>query len=412
MNSNLIDVVISFTAISTLMVFIHAVFADKLSPKIRYQLWGLIPIGLVVPYVSLPNWFASVTQGQSIQRYIVENTLPAQSVGVEVLLAIWGAGSILLLSYWLILHAKLRGDTRGFSAYQDELPVTIPTPLQVYQSSEAYSPMLLGLLKPKLVIPEHFFETYNSEQQALILEHELYHYQRNDLAWNMLGLLLLALFWFHPLAWLSFKRFRQDQEISCDHAVLARKHITSRINYSKALLVAAETSPPLAFAQLSFNEYGDKHVMFERIKQIKANNTTSKIVLAAVLTGTITLMSAVSYAGNKHENVAKQDSALDTVSPIERIEPKYPLQAAEDGIEGSVVLKFDISPVGDVKNVSVMQAEPKKVFDKVAKIALRQWKYAPTTSGAKNQLVQLDFALDHNTTHVFKNLTETILVTK
>ena len=412
MNSSAIDMLISFTASSALLLCIHQFLAHKINARLRYPLWFAIPLAVIVPFISLPNWFAQVTQGQSIQRYFVENTLPAQFQWFEILMTIWLIGSIALFAYWLIVHIKLRQNSHGLIADHQQLPIEIPRHLKVYRSSEAYSPMLLGIIEPKLVIPEHFFDVYNAEQQALILEHELCHYQRHDLVWNMLGMALLVLFWFHPLAWLSFKKFRQDQEISCDHAVLARKHITSRINYSKALLVAAETSPPLAFAQLSFNEYGDKHVMFERIKQIKANTTSSKVVVAAVLTTTMTLMSAVSYAGKSLEHEVKINNAKESISPIKRIEPKYPIKAAEEKIEGSVVLKFDITAAGDVNNVSVLQAEPKKIFDKVAKVALRQWKYAPTDGGAKNQLVQLDFAMDHNSTHVFKNLTETILVTK
>lgn len=86
-------------------------------------------------------------------------------------------------------------------------------------------------------------------------------------------------------------------------------------------------------------------------------------------------------------------------TPIVRIEPKYPVQAARDGKEGWVRLSFTINEVGGVEDVEVIDAEPKRVFDREAKRALRKWKYKPNILDGKptkqfNMKVQLDFKLD------------------
>jgi protein TonB len=88
-------------------------------------------------------------------------------------------------------------------------------------------------------------------------------------------------------------------------------------------------------------------------------------------------------------------------TPIVRIEPKFPTKAARDGIEGWVQLKFDINELGAVENVTVTNAEPKRVFDREAKKALRKWKYKPKVVDGKAQRqvglqVQLDFKLGGN----------------
>ncbi|GIU31021.1 protein TonB [Shewanella colwelliana] len=86
-------------------------------------------------------------------------------------------------------------------------------------------------------------------------------------------------------------------------------------------------------------------------------------------------------------------------TPIVRIEPQYPIAAARDGKEGWVQLSFTINELGGVEDVKVIKAEPKRVFDKEAKRALKKWKYKPKIVDGKalkqpGMTVQLDFKLD------------------
>jgi protein TonB len=85
-------------------------------------------------------------------------------------------------------------------------------------------------------------------------------------------------------------------------------------------------------------------------------------------------------------------------APIVRIPPDYPPQAARDGKEGWVRLSFTINEVGGVEDVEVLDADPKRIFDRNAKRALRKWKYRPqiVDGVAQKQFgleVQLDFKL-------------------
>ncbi|MCJ8320276.1 MAG: energy transducer TonB [Colwellia sp.] len=85
-------------------------------------------------------------------------------------------------------------------------------------------------------------------------------------------------------------------------------------------------------------------------------------------------------------------------TPIVRIEPKYPIQAARDGKEGWVKLSFSINKIGGVEDVKVIEAKPKRVFDKEAKRALRKWKYKPNVVDGVPQkqtglTVQLEFTM-------------------
>jgi periplasmic protein TonB len=86
-------------------------------------------------------------------------------------------------------------------------------------------------------------------------------------------------------------------------------------------------------------------------------------------------------------------------TPIVRIEPRYPVQAARDGLQGWVRLRFTIMEDGSVDEVEVIEAEPRRVFDREAIRALRRWKYSPKVVDGKpmrqpGMQVQLDFTLD------------------
>uniref|UniRef100_A0A486XW34 Protein TonB n=1 Tax=Rheinheimera sp. BAL341 TaxID=1708203 RepID=A0A486XW34_9GAMM len=85
-------------------------------------------------------------------------------------------------------------------------------------------------------------------------------------------------------------------------------------------------------------------------------------------------------------------------TPLVRVEPRYPTEAALDGISGWVQLAFSIDTSGSVTDVSVIAAEPARVFDREAIRALKRWKYQPKIVDGvaviqPNMQVQLDFTL-------------------
>ncbi|MFC3052419.1 energy transducer TonB [Kordiimonas pumila] len=64
--------------------------------------------------------------------------------------------------------------------------------------------------------------------------------------------------------------------------------------------------------------------------------------------------------------------------PIVRVNPAYPPRAAKQGISGWVVLEFDVDPMGMVQNTTVIDAEPKTMFNNSALKAIAKFRYKPT----------------------------------
>lgn len=65
------------------------------------------------------------------------------------------------------------------------------------------------------------------------------------------------------------------------------------------------------------------------------------------------------------------------IVPIVRVNPQYPIRAADRGIQGWVQVQFTISAAGTVKNPVVVEAEPATIFNRAALRAIRKWKYSP-----------------------------------
>jgi len=69
--------------------------------------------------------------------------------------------------------------------------------------------------------------------------------------------------------------------------------------------------------------------------------------------------------------------------PMVIINPRYPRKASMEGIEGWVKFKFTISPDGSPKDVELVDAQPRRIFERDARRAIYKWKFKPKVVDGK-----------------------------
>ena len=140
-----------------------------------------------------------------------------------------------------------------------------------HAASARHGPVLLGLFRPRVVVPADFTARYSLDEQALIIAHERQHAARRDPAANALLVVLQSAFWFNPLMHVAASRFRFDQELACDSAVMAR-HGAARQAYAAAML-KTQAAGALALATCHWQS---SHPLKERIMQLKKSTSTPR----------------------------------------------------------------------------------------------------------------------------------------
>ncbi|HEY0180231.1 MAG TPA: M56 family metallopeptidase, partial [Dokdonella sp.] len=175
-----------------------------------------------------------------------------------VLLGLWIAGVALTLFAFVAAERRYRrrlGRVRAHGA------------ARVVRGGVDDGPALVGAVRPRVVLPCDFGARYTPPQRRLILAHERTHLGRGDTRINAFVAALRCLNWFNPLIHFAAAKFRLDQELACDAAVIARfPH--ERRHYAEAMLSAqlagaARPAPPAGCG------WPSGHPLKERIAMLK-----------------------------------------------------------------------------------------------------------------------------------------------
>ena len=234
-------------------------YALWLLPLVRLL---LPPLPALAPDLSLPSLAILIPAAEETAESLPQASGAAQ--WVPLLLALWIAGAAAFLIYQFLLYrgflTRLSLASRSAGAYRG---------LPLIESGAVDGPIAVGLLDRRIVVPDDFLVRYSADERRLAAEHEYVHHRRGDIWWNLAALLVLALNWFNPVAWIAFIAFRADQELACDAAVAARTGPSERHDYARALVKSASRPGLIAACPLN---HADQ--LKRRLKMLKDHRTT------------------------------------------------------------------------------------------------------------------------------------------
>ena len=164
--------------------------------------------------------------------------------------AIWLTGVGCMALYMALSLLRMRWRLRAAPRIQDN----------VYRCTDWSTPFVLGVLAPRIYVPE----TVSEQDFPQVLAHERCHIRRWDHVWKPLAFLLLAVNWFNPVLWAAYVLLGRDMERACDEMVLKNADAAQRAAYSRALVACAAQPKMAAVCPLAFGEVAVK----ERVKNV------------------------------------------------------------------------------------------------------------------------------------------------
>lgn len=321
------------------------------------SLWGLVALRLICPF-SIESALSLIPSGQPLPDEIIYTANPAIDSGISaidnainpilsqsmapsefvsanptqiwsfIFSQIWILGMVIMLLYALMSYLLLRHRMAAATILRDNIK----------QSERVDTPFVLGFLRPTIYLPYSIDES----DFAHVVAHEQAHIQRRDHWWKPLGFLLLSVYWFNPLLWLSYALLCHDIESACDEKVIREMDRENLRAYSTALLNCSIHRRSIAACPLAFGE-GDVKKRVTRIMYYK--KPTFWIVLTAVAASVVV---AVCFLTNPK----------DTTQPQEGQEPETHMEMTNPGDAAKVI------PLSPEEIEEVNKAFDPYVYDK------------------------------------------------
>lgn len=311
----------------------------QFSPTWQYVLWVGVLLVMVVPIsVKVPALVQPLQEKQVVQTVPLpaEQTMTEQPVPVDTVEA--PAGEILpftgetalppvpwwdvLAVLWVLgalgsLGYRLTGYFR-FSRYirRTGKPMElagVPKRLRVCKTSAAVSPMVMGIFRPVLILPE---TALTESRLPYVLRHELVHYRRGDIFWRWLAVLATSIHWFNPVVYVAAAQMQEACEISCDWCVVRSMEQAKRDDYMRVileLLAEAMAKKQILTTQMA----SEKKQLQRRFTMIRNQKPVGmKKLLLSVCVGTALLGAAWLTGCTLRETYVTKEPAVETADEI------------------------------------------------------------------------------------------------
>jgi beta-lactamase regulating signal transducer with metallopeptidase domain len=240
-----------------------------------------ITLGLTAPvHTAADAWAPTAGGSLTIAPEVLAVAVLAWLVGV----AFFG---IRLIGGWVVARRLTRRAVQPASDHIQAVArqladrLAINRAVAILQSSAVIVPVMVGWLKPAVILPVAALAGLSPSQLEALLAHELAHVRRQDYLVNLLQSVAEALLFYHPAVWWLSHRVRADRELCCDDLAVS---VCDPLVYATALTdLAAMTSPGLALAATDGDLLGRVRRILGQSEVVPTMRAGAMPVLALVL---------------------------------------------------------------------------------------------------------------------------------
>ena len=221
---------------------------------------------------------------------------------------IWLAGAVVFLApvpivLWRLRRLRRTGlpwpslqqQTRALAAERG-----INRPVELMRHEHVPGPITFGVMRPVVMMPADADDWPEADVRRAIV-HELEHVQRRDWLILLAARGICACYWFHPLAWVAWRKLSLEAERSCDDAVVLKEE---RTDYAEQLVMlaqrlsATEEAPMLGMANRSDLSMRVSAVLDDRQRRGRAGFGLVTIAVGAAALVVLTIAPVRAVATN------------------------------------------------------------------------------------------------------------------
>lgn len=287
-----VETLVATTLLMGVVLLIRGPMSRAFGARAAFALWFAPLLRAILPPVPVPVpvaapmpevWIEVGTMAATAAQVVPPAPIPLN----YLLLALWIGGAVSFLAWQVIAyHFFLARALRG--AKRLAQPASYGA--MVLVSPYVTGPAATGLLVRRIFVPMSFEHHLTPEEQRLALAHEALHHRRGDLWASAAAVILLAMHWFNPIAYLAHRAFRRDLEAACDATLLRQCGAAVRERYARTILrCVAQPMPQPSCALTHIDELKGRLDMLNldhgRIRRLTGNSLAAAFAGGSLLLG-------------------------------------------------------------------------------------------------------------------------------
>lgn len=360
----MIRYVIGISIVSLTLIVIRSVAQKRISRRLQYALWLLIPIYMAVyPFFSIGVTLPEMPVYHTVQENPNDSGIPVMSDAEPVPLGGYDAADTVTppartinwpktaenISWFVtgILIALIAVYNFIFALWSKRRRSFIETDpisgLRVYRTDIRTAPYLLG----KGIYLNDSISDGTKKKYAIC--HEYCHYKHGDPLWMALRLVVIAINWYNPLVLCACALALRDCETACDEAVLDLVGEERNVEYGKVLLSLASDSVSEKHVPgiMATMKGRSRKIMKERIENIKTPIINTKQAVISVISIALIATGCSLIEFNEPEGSVVSEPVVTETSEIP-VESQDVPEVTED--TSTVVYSWRLPDVGELSD--------------------------------------------------------------